>query len=110
MSHTGIGGLYAGRTYFIFKTIVFVITVLTGLSAVYYGYMAMSSRIPGEWGEYCSRYTDPVEHANCMMLSRKLVDEFTKLLYVNLAVAVVIPGIFSIGDWFYRTRKGTKPK
>lgn len=94
---------FAGiRVYNIVRTLVFAATVLAGLSSVYYGYIIGTKAIHTDWNNYCSQYHDPTEHTNCMMLSLKLMDEFRKLLKVNLLIALLLPAAFFGGVRLYK--------
>lgn len=91
-----------GRLYDVVKTMVFVVTLLAGSSSVYYGYILGTRTIENEWKGYCVQYQDPAEHANCMMLSFKLIGEFKNILKLNLAIATLLPVFFLGGKCLYR--------
>ena len=94
---TDTSGLYS-----LINTIVFILTLMAGMAAVYYGYIIGTDAILKEWQGHCSQFKDPVEYNNCMVLSFKLINHYTKLLLINLAIAIALPAIFWGGGRLYR--------
>lgn len=87
----------------IIRTIVLSITILAGLSSVYYGYIIGSRAIETEWRGYCAQYhAEPTEQSSCMMLAFKLIDRFKRLLIINLAIAITLPGLLFTGERLLR--------
>jgi hypothetical protein len=93
------------RFYVLARNIVFIVTIVAGMSAVYYGYIIGTESISKEWLAYCNQFKDPTEHFNCMALSLKPVAEFRKLLLMNLAIALILPSLFYVGTWLVNKGK-----
>jgi len=88
--------------YSIMNNIVFILTLMAGMAAVYYGYIIGTGTILNEWQGHCSQFKDPVEYNNCMVLSFKLISHYKKLLLINLAIAMALPAVFWGGGRLYR--------
>lgn len=95
-----------GRVYHILRALIIIITVLAGISAAYYGHTLNTEAAQKEWREYCRSYhQDLSEFQNCMMLSFKMTEKFRKLLWINLAIAIVLPSSFFAFVSLYRYLK-----
>ncbi|TAN41073.1 MAG: hypothetical protein EPN22_16390 [Nitrospirae bacterium] len=91
-----------GNTLNILRTVVFLVSLIAGSSAVYYYYIVETNSIEEQWGVHCSKYSDPSERSNCMILSVKLISEFKDLLRINILIAFAVPILFFGGLFVYK--------
>lgn len=101
-------GTETKRAYTIINNLVFGITLLAGMAAIYYGYIIGTGAIMNEWQGYCSQFRDPVEHSNCMVLALKLIGHYKRLLLINLGIALCLPAVFWGGNRLYRHMSRSK--
>ncbi|MBF0328202.1 MAG: hypothetical protein HQL10_03530 [Nitrospirae bacterium] len=106
MKEINAGG---GNTLNILRMVVFLISLIAGSSAIYYYYIVETKSIETQWSSHCSQYKDPAERSNCMILSVKLIDEFKKLLRINIFIASAAPILF-FGGLFICKRIAGKSK
>ncbi len=102
------GDFPSDRGYLIVRNMVLIITIVTGMSAVYYAYIMGIDAINKAWQGHCSQYNDFIEFFNCMQPARWLMDEYRKLLCANIAIAVLLPILFSVIIWIPRRERINK--